>query len=70
MIATGRTVGLAEWIIDDTCLVNFTSEGATRGVTFEAPGNVMRFARVAVEILLLLLVVFVPIGGMNSVKIF
>ena len=23
MVATGETVGLAEWIIDDTCLVNF-----------------------------------------------
>ena len=24
MFATGETVGLAEWIIDDTCLVYFT----------------------------------------------
>ena len=26
MIATGKTVGLAEWIIDDTCLVTFNLE--------------------------------------------
>ena len=25
MFATGATVGLAEWIIDDTCLVSFNS---------------------------------------------
>ena len=25
MVATGETVGLAEWIIDDTCLVFLTS---------------------------------------------
>ena len=25
MVATGETVGLAEWIIDDTCIVSFTS---------------------------------------------
>ena len=26
MFATGETVGLAEWIIDDTCLVTFLSD--------------------------------------------
>ena len=32
MIATGRAVGLAEWIIDDTCLVLFRSDSITLGV--------------------------------------
>ena len=26
MFATGATMGLAEWIVDDTCLVNFVVE--------------------------------------------
>ena len=26
MVATGVTVGLAEWIIDDTCLVQINSD--------------------------------------------
>ena len=26
MVATGETMGLAEWIIDDSCLVKFSSK--------------------------------------------
>ena len=29
MVATGVTVGLAEWIIDDTCLVTFIAREVT-----------------------------------------
>ena len=29
MVATGETVGLAEWIIDDTCLVDYYRLPAT-----------------------------------------
>ena len=30
MVATGETVGLADWIIDDTCLVLFNFENFTK----------------------------------------
>ena len=33
MFATGETVGLAEWIIDDTCLVLISTGQAKRLLT-------------------------------------
>ena len=33
MVAIGETVGMAEWIIDDTCLVHFEKWGRTDGRT-------------------------------------
>ena len=33
MVAIGETVGLAEWIIDDTCLVNSSSDILRMSVT-------------------------------------
>ena len=37
MFATGETVGLAEWVIDDTCLVLFMSIALSTTCKFYCP---------------------------------
>ena len=36
MFTTGETVGLAEWIIDDACLVYFVLEQKVKYLTFKS----------------------------------
>ena len=42
MLATGVTVGLAEWIIDDTCPVEFVFVGK---ILLEKPFGIICFAK-------------------------
>ena len=46
MFTIGETVGLAEWIIDDACLVPYTSESSGRVVEMWITFHVQKLHRV------------------------
>ena len=50
MFVTGETVGLAEWIIDETCLAKFLFVELTLGNSFAMDADMEKYSRKSVAL--------------------